>query len=98
MKYCYPHAVRAGKKDTISMTDCSDLDEIIEIGKQTLRFSFPLTKGRMNKKLLEERIELIKRFLKHVGSERLFLKAQGILSLIMHGLIVTGSRETKYSH
>ena len=72
--YCYGNALLMAKKDTITMTQYSDLTTFVESGKEILRDSFYLTKGNPDKKFLEDRIDFIHRVCEVMRIRKAFFK------------------------
>jgi len=57
----YTRALMLKRKDIITISEYSDLEETVYFGKRILKHSFPATKGKSDKKFLEDRIDFIAR-------------------------------------
>jgi hypothetical protein len=57
----YARALILKRKNMITITEYSDLEETIYFGKRVLQCSFPATQGNAKKRFLEDRIDFISR-------------------------------------
>jgi hypothetical protein len=79
IKRGYAMAYSLNEKDSITMSEYATLNKYLELGKLILKQSFPLTKGRPGKKILEERIMMIWAYAEVKRTRNSFCKRKNVV-------------------